>query len=93
MAREGGKSARGGTRADFWGSEFPVGDQNPLSEIPHVRKSVFEFFQFVIEPALALLMTDHMRFQKGRGINFSAASFAFGGSKIILIKRNGSGIR
>jgi hypothetical protein len=51
-----------------------------------VRESVLEFSQFVIEPALALLMPFHMRIQKRGWINFSSALFAFGRSEIVLIK-------
>jgi hypothetical protein len=51
-----------------------------------VREGVLQLPQFVIEPAVTFLVTDHMRVEKRRRINFSAAFGAFRCSEIVLIK-------
>ena len=47
---------------------------------------MLQLSQLVIEPAVTLLMTDHMRVEKRSWINLGAAFFALRCSEIILIK-------
>ena len=65
--------------------EIPRG-QSRLSEISHMPESMLQLPQFVIEPAVAFLVMDHMRVEKRRRINFSAAFGAFRCAEIGLIK-------